>query len=147
MIKWAWPSLCRAARAAPAFLLDLARCTRIHAGVYEWQIAVWYPNNVRGGILSWVTGVQWKLQGPHLPPLSHDGLVLISGEKQRCTVIKERKRELLLNLFSCFVSAFLSSLAEARCLDNDDVCCFLHLEFYKLFMSCQVWLTKLLFWE
>lgn len=34
------------------FLLDLAWCTRIHAGVYEWQIAVWYPNNVRGGILS-----------------------------------------------------------------------------------------------
>lgn len=38
-------------------------------------------------------------------------------------VIKERKRELLLNLFSCFVSAFLP--AEARHLDNVDVCCFL----------------------
>lgn len=31
------------------FLLDLAQCTCIHAGVYEWQIAVWYPNNVGGG--------------------------------------------------------------------------------------------------
>lgn len=138
MIKWAWPSLCRAARAAPAFLFHLARCTRIHAGVYEWQIAVWYPNNVRGGILSWVTGARWKLQGPHLPTVSHDGLVLISSEKQRCAVIKER--ELLLNLYSCFVLAFLSSSAEARRLDNDDVCCLLCLPLYELFSSCQVWL-------
>lgn len=151
MIKWAWPSLCRAARAALAFLLDLAQCTRIHAGVYEWQIAVWYPNNVIGGILSWVTGARWKLQARPPPPLvSHDRLVLISGEKQRCKVIKERKRGLLLNRFSFFVSGFLSSQAKTRRLDSDDFCCLLCAAaffFFFLFLRCQVWLIKLLFWK
>lgn len=28
------------------------------------------------------------------PPVSHDGLLLISGEKQICAAIKEREREL-----------------------------------------------------
>ncbi len=51
------------------FLLDLAPCTRIHAGVYEWQIAVWYPNNVRegGGSSPELQESGGKLQGPHLP--------------------------------------------------------------------------------
>lgn len=40
-------------------------------------------------------------------------------------VIKQRKGELLLNLFSCYVSAFLSLPAEATRLDNVGVCCFL----------------------
>ncbi len=40
-------------------------------------------------------------------------------------MIKERKKELLLHLFSRFVSAFVFSQAEARCLDNNNVCCFL----------------------
>lgn len=55
-----------------------------------------------------------KIARPPPPPVSHDGLVLISGEKQRCKVIKEKKKELFLNLFSCFVSAFLPTPAEAR---------------------------------
>lgn len=68
-----------------------------------------------------------KIAKPHLPPVSHDRLVLISSEKQRCSVIKHRKRELFVNLFSCFVSSFIFSLAEARHLDNDNVCCFFSL--------------------
>lgn len=93
------------------FLLDLAQCTCIHAGVYEWQIAVWYPNNV-GGVLSYVTGAQGKLQGTPLPPVSHDGLVLISGEKLRCTVIKKR---VLTNFFPSLCISFFPDRGMTSC--------------------------------
>lgn len=53
-----------------------------------------------GPILSYRSSVKIA-RPPHLLLVSHDGLVLISGEKQRCAVIKER--ELLVNLFHCFV--------------------------------------------
>lgn len=128
MIKWAWLFLCRAARAAPAFLLDLAWCTCIYAGVYEWQIAVWYPNNVRdgeGGPLQSYKSVVKITRPPPLPSQQWWIGFNIEWKAKMRLVIKQRNRELWPNLFSCYVSTFLCLTTEATRLDNVGVCCFL----------------------
>lgn len=65
-----------------------------------------------GGVLSYVTGAQGKLQGTPLPPVSHDGLVLISGEKLRCTVIKKR---VLTNFFPSLCISFFPDRGMTSC--------------------------------
>lgn len=134
MIKWARSFQCRAGRAAAAFspsplyLLDFAGCARIDAAVYEWQIAVWYPNNVwrRAGGPSSVFGKRGENCMPSPPPRRSQWWWIgfnIEWKAKMGLVIKERKRELALNLFSGFVSVFLSLAAFWTRPDNVDVWC------------------------